>query len=101
MPDPLADLARARRFAELRALARGESWTLMIGGDGAVSPSGDGPLLDWLREYGPLRDRPDKSVAPEKWRQNRLKEIRAAFPGRHITRAKLRELGRHLGKGYT
>jgi hypothetical protein len=56
----MADLARARRFARLRAHARDTVWA-MFDDDPPPQPEppDDAELLAWLRKFWPFRDRPE------------------------------------------
>jgi hypothetical protein len=62
-----------------------------------ASSTAHAEIEDWLREFGPFRDRPDKRERSTEWESRRLREAKAKFRGRKITQTLLRRLSHTRG----
>lgn len=61
----------------------------------------DYEFIDWIKNYGPYGSREDRSRSHDEWEADRRKAARRAFPNRKITQARMRRLGRRIGRGFS
>jgi hypothetical protein len=68
--------------------------------DDSAKPDDDALVCDWLRSYGPFRNRADRRQSADDWHAQRLAAAKLAFPKLRITQELLRQLGKATGIGH-